>query len=206
VEVVVLRVAHHANDLQRARLPFERELPAERITGTKVVARHRLVDDGHQRAAGIRRLEVAAGDQRRGKRLEVPRCHAIDGDAAAIVRMLHEAFHIDEQTAGDARHGCHPGGRCRVDARYRRHSFPQLPVQWRELFRRAPALGAIEPHLQDRLRVEADADRPQIRQMPDEQRRRGEHHHGQRHLRDDQPFAEEPPCASLRGAADLTQR
>ena len=53
VQIVVLRIADHADDLERRGLTFHGELMAEGIARPEVVARHRLIDDRDGRASFV---------------------------------------------------------------------------------------------------------------------------------------------------------
>ena len=69
----------------------------------------------------------------------------------------------------------------------------QLTVDWRELIPLVTATGGIERHQQHGLALEAEADVSEREHVTHEQSRGGQQHDGQRHLRDDEAFADEPP-------------
>ncbi len=66
-------------------------------TGAReIVARHRLVDDRHARAALVLEVEIAAGEERSSDGLKVLGRNPIYGNIAAILRPFLMAFHSCE--------------------------------------------------------------------------------------------------------------
>src|SRR5208282_1347687 len=77
--VVVLRVAHYSYDLvslvgaETLPVAVEPEMLSNGVAVGEVIPRHRLVDDGHARAALVLVIEVPPGEEWRAEGLEVLR-------------------------------------------------------------------------------------------------------------------------------------
>ncbi len=194
MRVQILRITHDADDLVRRLLAVERDVLAERIPILEVIPRHRLVHDGHARAACVVEREVAAADQGGAHRFEVPRSDPVQREIAAFFRPLREPFHARE--TGGAR----PGNRRRSAERGRAHAgnrgktAEKLLVQSGQL--RAVVAGAprIEPDEQDGVTLESEVvEVSQAREAAGEQPSGAQEHERQRHLRHNETLTDPPP-------------
>src|ERR1700686_320913 len=102
-----LGVPRQANDLVRpiaaepaatSRVPVDRYLLADGIEAGEIVPRHRLIDDRHAWPPHIPETEIASGDQRYSKRLEISRRDKRHRRPETIAGQLHVAFREQETT------------------------------------------------------------------------------------------------------------
>ena len=139
MQILILRVANHADDLKGSRLALDGELTSERVASPEVVPRHGLIHDCHARAPFVFEREVAASDEWCAERLEIPRRHDVQRHTAPVVRIFRKPWHGDELTAGGAGNWRHPSEGHRTDARDRSHPVHHLPAQGSELRGRVTA-------------------------------------------------------------------
>ena len=87
-QILVFRGCGDPDDFVDALDAVEAEMPADRVPAGEVVAREGIVDDCDARPIVVFAPKVAAREERRPERLEVPRRDPIQWDEAAIVRLL----------------------------------------------------------------------------------------------------------------------